>query len=115
MKRYVPLLTEADAEPKADIPDEGKGNFFVKRPPKKVTHNIVPTMGRKKGTKRVIKGWKYEPKKKKVSGKIGGKTAGERKRSSKKAWKTRKKDTRGMKIAKKRTKATVKAKKKAGL
>ena len=117
MIKYNPLL-ETVAKPASDpeeaIPDEGKGNFFVKKPDKKVGFSIEKTMGRKKGQKKLIKGYKYK-KTKATIGKVGGKSKSQRSRDARKAWKTRKSDIKGLRVSKKRAKATMKAKKKAGM
>jgi len=86
----------------------------IKKPAPEAGYEIKRAMVRVPGTKRIVKGWIKKPKRKKT-GKVKGMTRSQRKVASRKAQKTKKADIKGKRLAKKRSAATRKATKRAGL
>lgn len=86
----------------------------IKKPKAEPGYEIKRAMVRDPDNKRrLVKGWK-KVRKHKTSKKVGGMSKAQRRKAARKAVKTKRKNVRGQKIAKKRAKQTRKKSKQAG-
>ena len=106
MKRYEQIKQEENIEL-----EETRS---VEKPKPEAGYEIKRAMVRDpKNPRRLVKGWVKTPKVKKS--KVRGMSKAQRKKAARKAARTRKKDIRGQRIAKKKAKLTRKKSKQAGL